>query len=156
MLNENEVKELAELEAKYLDTYGKPRIDVTVDTDEMVRMAELQEKKADEVVSLEDMDAEALKEIAKEKGIRGYANMKKETLIAAIKGKTESKEAKVTAPERSETDRLIAAGYKYYGTNGHTCFYQGPDGKAYMSTKTGGLRAVGNVFGKKLLDSLKK
>ncbi len=156
MLNEKEAAELKDLEAKYLDEHKQPKTNVTVDTDEMVRMAELQAKAEEVKTDTGEISVEELKAIAKEKGIKGYANMKRETLIAAIEGLTESKEAEVTAPEPTETDRLVAQGYKYLGTNGHARFYYGPDKKAYMSNKAGGLRAVGNVFGKRLLDSLKK
>ena len=44
MLTKKEQKELKQLEKECLDGYGKPRID-GIDTEKMVRLAELQEKK---------------------------------------------------------------------------------------------------------------
>lgn len=161
MLNEQDALELAQLEAECLDEGGMPRTDVVADTEKLVRMSELQAKRDEETKEtqldttqpLEEITVKELKEIAKEKGIKGYANMKRETLLKAIED-TFAKE--VTAPEPSEIDRLVGLGYEYLGTNGHAQFYTGPDGRAFMSKKDGRLRSVGNTFGEKLLESLKK
>ncbi len=149
MLNEQELAELAELESG----------DRSLDTDDMVRLAELLEKKdlpeEQAQTNLEELSVQDLKDIAKKEGIRGYANMKKETLIKAITALDSVVEPEKPAePEATETDRLIAEGYTYHGTNGHAHFYQAPDGKAVMSDGRG-LRSVGNKFGEKLLRSLK-
>lgn len=50
------------------------------------RMRREQELKRQEDKNINDLTVKELKEIAKEKGIEGYNNMKKEDLIAALEG----------------------------------------------------------------------
>lgn len=149
MLNEKENAELAELEVKCLDAYGKPRID-GVNTEDLIRLAVLQEK----AESPDEPTVEELKERAKEAGIKGYANMKKETLIERLDSLDDEPEKE---PEGNSIfiKSLKAKGYEYLGKNSRGQCFIGPDKKAYVSHNKG-LRCVGNKFGNKLLKSLTK
>ncbi len=159
MLNEQETAELAQLEAECLDEGGMPRTDIAADTEKLVRMSELQAKRDEEpkepeldTTTLDDLNVKELKAIAKEKGISGWGNMKRETLLKVLRTPDET----VEPTDTSVIDSFVAKGYTYHGTNGHAHFYQGPDGGAFMSKKDGTLRSVGRTFGDKLLASLKK
>lgn len=159
MLNEQEKTELAELTEKYLDSYGKPRMDVTVDAEVLMRISELQEldESPDEP---KEPTVEELKEQAKEAGIRGYANMKRETLVERIE-QFKRLEGKDSEPEKEPEGNSIfiksmeAKGYEYLGENSRGQYFYGPDKKAYVSGNSG-MRSVGNTFGDKLLKSLTK
>lgn len=53
---------------------------------ELKRRADTEKSAAQEELSYEDMTVEQLKQEAKEKGIAGYYNMKRETLLEKLKG----------------------------------------------------------------------
>lgn len=53
---------------------------------ELKKRADMEKSAAQEELSYEDMTVEQLKQEAKDKGIAGYYNMKRETLLEKLKG----------------------------------------------------------------------
>ncbi|WP_144456816.1 hypothetical protein [Bacillus pumilus] len=53
---------------------------------ELKRRADTEKSAAQEELSFEEMTVEQLKQEAKDKGIAGYYNMKRETLLEKLKG----------------------------------------------------------------------
>lgn len=169
MLNEVQRLELEALRAKCLNDQGQPKID-GVDTEDLVRLAELEEKaESDQPADPEegagtedDLDGKSmseLKAIAKSLKIKGYGNMGQDTLLNALRaiGDVAGTEPKQETPaDETEVESLEKQGYKFLGVapNGRNC-YIGPDKRPYMTSAKGVVENVGNKFGDKLLKHLK-